>query len=513
MTNAHSHPFSGWQIRSSLGYFTVGKIASGLIGLVLLVVLVRLLPATEYGAYVIWVAIMEITLLVSNAGAYPIAQRYITEARLSPNLPWLPRLVWGSLTYRLLTLAIAAAALLIFAQNLLDAVGLTVFSELFLLYVFAIVFEGAARYIDLVFDALLQQGRSQFCILIRSGTRLAVVLSLLYMKGTLTLQDVIWMEVIAALFGFSISTLILFFYLRQVCAGLKITSNKGPFELKRIFVFSLPLYVAQCMSQLYSPDAVKMVISRFLGVLEAAAFGLAHAFGLVLQRYLPAQLLIGLIRPVLVARRAGGGSNDELVHIGNLILKVNHFFLIPVIAFFGIRGFEFVSEVSNGKHLAAGHLLFWLSGLLLLQGLHTILSAVAIALEDRRAVLAGTFAAAPGILAGIALSDNFGANGMVAGLWISELLWCSAAWWCLRNAKFHFRINWGSWLKLAACGGCAAWVANWSRALTDNSLLDLGLCAFILGLTYLVVCSLLKPFSAEERSSINRLLPWPMFFF
>jgi hypothetical protein len=202
-----------------------------------------------------------------------------------------------------------------------------------------------------------------------------------------------------------------------------------------------------------------------------------------------------------------------LIRIGDLILKVNHFFLIPIIAFLGVRGLEFVSAVSSGKHLAAGHLLFWLSGLLLIQGLHLILYAIAIALEDRWAVLAGTFAAAPGILLGISLSENFGAAGMVAGLWMSELLWCSATWWCLRNAEFHFQISWGSWLKLGACGAFAAWVANMSGTFTDNRLLDLGLCASTLCLAYLVACSVLKPFSTEERASINRLLPWPLFIF
>lgn len=40
---------------------------------------------------------------------------------------------------------------------------------------------------------------------------------------------------------------------------------------------------------------IKLLISRLLGVLDAATFGFAHAISFVLQRYLPAQLLIGLI--------------------------------------------------------------------------------------------------------------------------------------------------------------------------------------------------------------------------
>jgi len=505
-------PFTGSRIRKSLLHFTLGKALAGLIGVAILISLVRYMPAADYGIYVTWVAVMEITLLVSSAGVFAIAQRYITEARLPKNLRWLARLAWWSVVYRLATAALVAGVLALLSDTILGRLGQPQIPDIFRLYLAALVLEGVARYIELLFDGLLEQGRTQLSVLLRNGLRLMLLLTLWQSQGQLELIDVVYADLGAALAGALISTTLLLQCLRSIGPDLSEKVEANGFQFRRIARFTLPLYLAQCVTQVYSPEAVKMVVSAMLGVLQAAAFGFAHAISSMLQRYLPAQLLIGLIRPVLVARRSDGAGDEELAAYANLILKLNHFLLIPAIAFFAIRGDEFVFVVAKGKHLDAGPLLFWLSGLLLLQGLHLVLSVVATAVEDSRAILIGTLAATPGIIVGLLLIAYVGALGMVAGLWLSELLWCCATVWSLRATGFLFRIDWEGWGRLGLCAGFAILVTH-LLARGQSDFFSLLLTALVLGTAYLAAAFIVKPFSAQERAMINRLLPRPFFAF
>ena len=505
-------PFSRNRIQSSLLHFGIGKIVSGLIGLCLFIALVRLLPATDYGTYVTFVAMMEVLLIVSNLGVYPFAQRYITEARLPAHHNYLSFVTWASVLYRAATLSVSVILLMLGATTVLDSLGILVTFKIFALFCVAIFCEGLARYIDLLFDSLLEQARTQICILVRNSARLVMILGAIYFDYKIDIGFVAAVEAIAAGLGMLFSLFVLKKMLepfgRYKRGGLK----NSPFQVKRLLRFSLPYYTAQFLTQIYSTDTVKLVISQTLGAIDTAVFGFAHAISFIMQRYLPAQLLIGLLRPVLVARRAGGGSDAELLRLGNFILKVNHFLLVPVVSFFCVAGPGFVIWLSNGKYAGASAILILLSGLLLLQAVHAIMSAVAIALEDRHAVLTGTIGAIPGIGVGFMLIQPLGSAGMAVGLWLSELLWCSITWLMLRRKGFRFSIDWLAWAKLLV-SGVAAGITSFLVMPSPSQGQELFLAAGIVSFTYLIICAVIKPFSQSERDILNGMLPVPVFIF
>ncbi len=505
--------FSTKKVRKSLFHFALGKVISGLIGLAMLIAMVRLLPATDYGAFVTFVALMEVSLLVSNLGVYPFAQRYITEAMAPRYQRFLPVLAWGSVGYRALTLALAVGALMLCASGVIAFFAIAAPVNALLLYGVAIFSEGMARYIDLAFDSLLEQARTQICILARNGTRLLLLLGACSLDFPIDIALVASIEALSATGGMIFSLFVLWGFLKPFSKDRNSEStSEMPFQLARLLRFSIPYYLAQCFTQVYSPDMIKLLISRLLGVLDAATFGFAHAISFVLQRYLPAQLLIGLIRPVIVSRQVGGANTDELTRLGNFVLKVNHFLLIPIIAYFVIVGVEFTAWLSKGKIADSSHVLVLLTALLLAQAVHIIFSTIAIALEDRRSVLIATIAAIPGVGFGVLFAQGYGPAGMAAGLWVSELLWCSVTWFLLSKQGFAFRIDWPAWLKLCLGGVMAGGLShNVTGHLSGPA--ELLLAAVVLGTTYLVFCYLTKPFNDLERQSINKMLPRPLFVF
>lgn len=510
-SNPEGHqPFSVARLRSGMALFVAGKLASGLIGLAWLLVLVRALDLPAYAAYIVLIAMLEITLLVSNAGVYAFAQRYITEARLPHNLHLLPRLIWRSLAYRMLTLAAAALVLAASAAPLADWLGQPPLRAVLPLYAGVMVAEGAARYLELVFESLLEQGRAQACAIFRNGLRLLIVALLWRGAHPLSLVDVVSIELLCSGLGLGLACLLAWRGRPAVAAAvLTPVAPAADFSIARLAQFALPLYVAQCLTQLYSPDTIKLIVSRLLGAVEAATFGFAHAISFVLQRYLPATLLLGLVRPMLVARQQKGGQEAQLNEVGNLVLKINLLLLLPLAAVFAVAGSEFAGWVSGGRYRDAGLVLFLLTLLLILNGTHLVLSMLATTLENSRAVLWGTVVSVPGVLVGVALAPRLGSAAMVMGLWASELLWCSFTLILLRRSGFGFRIDAGAWLKLIAAAALAA-AAAWLLLLLLTPMAGLArlmVSAAVVLPVYLLAGLVLRPFSASERGQVLRLLP------
>lgn len=502
------HPYSVARMRSSLYLFAAGKLISGLVGITWLLTLVRVLDISEYGTYVALVALLEIVLLVSNAGVYSFAQRYVTEARLSHNLPRLPRMVWQSLAYRFATLLLFGVALAAFAETMAVWIRQPALVAAIPVYAFVIICEGSARYLELVFESLLEQGRAQFCTVLRNGLRLAAVGSLWALSADLDLNGVIQIEVATTGIGLLIAVAAMGQALVAYRKANIVLGSPAAFPLRRLASFALPMYFAQCLSQLYSPDAIKLIVSRMLGVVEAANFGFAHTLSLILQRYLPASLLIGLIRPMLVARQADTANDADLISVANLILKINLLLLLPIAAFFAVSGVGFAALISGNKYPGAGSLLFLLTFWLGFFSLHLVLSMLATAIEDRRAVLVGTLASLPGVIVGIQLAPALGSMAMVLGLCVSELLWCGFALTLLRVAGFRFKIDWEAWARLGIAGLVAAVIAELLTQLVGNTGLSrLLLSSSMIVIVYFLACMALKPFSTLERAMIARLLP------
>lgn len=509
----HADPFGRERLRRGLAQFAVGRIVSALLTFALLLVVVRSLPARDYGVYVALQALLEIIILLGTAPSNAVTQRYVSEARLPANVGSLSRLVWGGLLVSLSSLVVIAGLMSSLADVVMRQIGISLESWVFRAFMLAVVADGVCRYVASVFESLFEQGWSRMASIFKAAGKLAGVSAVIVVAAGLDLGGLVAAEATALVAVAGLSTAMLCRVLGQIVPpSAEATQNRFP--LSRIGPFVFQMTVAQYVSQLYGPHAVRLLVSRLLGAAQAALFGFAHSLIFFLQQYLPSQLLAGLIRPVLVAHHAGGGNRGVLNEVCNLVLKVNHFIIVPVIVFFGVSGEVFAAWLSADKYGEAGVLLFGLSGLLVIQSLHFVLSMLTVALEHRFAFWWGTLSAVPGVLVGVALARYFGVGGLVAGLWVSELLWCLAGWLALRRGGFTFRIDIPGWLKIAACGGVAALPALVATgSMQASPFWQLSASALLVGTGYLVASGLLKPFTAGERARINGLLPRPWFIF
>ncbi|WP_028311933.1 lipopolysaccharide biosynthesis protein [Derxia gummosa] len=509
MTQASAGAYSTQRVRRSLLHFAIGKSATAVLGAALLLVLVRALDRNDYGIYVALLAAFEIVNMVSNTGVLPALMRYTPELRSRGQGRALQTTIGGLSIWRLASLVIAAAALVLFPGPIAELMGVPGQATVVALYAAVIVAEGFARYTDLIFESLLMQGATQVSVLLRTGIRLGGLALLWHAAADkVALVDWVKVEIAASGAGSLAAAVMIWRHLGQLAAAEPGTEGKP--DRARVLRYALPSWLAQSVYQMQGPEVVKLLLVRLAGAVEAGAFGFATAIGGIVQRYLPMVLLIGMLRPIFVAQRTRHDDPARLVALANLILKLNVFVIAPATTFFAVGGNTVASTLSGGAFPEAGPYLVAFGFLLAGQTLNLVLGLLALAVEDSRSVLVGTIWGLGGIVAGLVGYRVAGPLALCAGLVLSELLRGFGCSRVLRGHGIVFSFDWPGHAKLWAFAGISALCAlPVVTALPGKPGVLAGLA--LAAVVYLVGTRIVRPFSQFERDTINRALPKPLF--
>lgn len=509
MTELNHYSFT--RVKRSLGFFALGKLGSGLVGLGLLILVVRVLPRAEYGTYVTYIALFEIVQLVSNLGLFPIAQRYVTDCRINGSQRQLVKLVLWICLGRFITLGIACGGLYLLAEQLLGFIGIPEAKSSFLVYLWVIITEGVSRYLDLIFESLLLQGRAQASIFFRNFAKLCAFSAMFLFGKKLTLINLVELEALTATAGFCLAILFIANYFLMQPTTLQVVGKHRKYAVAEMLLFSIRFYFAQVIGQLYSGDAIKLITSRILGIYEAASFGFSYSIYAILQRYLPAYLLMGMLRPLFIARNKGTSDFTEINNLANIIFKLNIFCLVPVVTFLSLYGIQLSLLISGGKYPEAGTILVTLCMLLILQTLHILLGLVAISFGHAQSALVGTLSGIVGVVLGVYMSNEYGIIALVYGLILSEFLWCGTVWLYLYLSGIRFQLDWLALLKFITIGLFIVFILNNLNLPSSPKPIEMGLLMGLVLIFYTLVAYIIKPFNSRERTLINSILPKPLF--
>ncbi|WP_333877285.1 hypothetical protein [Methylobacter sp.] len=354
-------PYSGAALKVSAVHFFIGKGASGLLNLGILLWLVRLLPVAEYGVYVSLQAGMLLALAVTSLGLPWMAARYLPEFRLYASGKQLTRFVWQVVA--LICLFAVAGALLLFVAMpwLLEILNFTQQTDVARLYLLVLVIEGLRLNLqECILEPLLQQGQTQFSQVVRNLI-LLLCLGIVANQGTVHLNHVVLAELAGSFLGAAVALRGMHRYL---CAHRKLSGKDGwqPPNWSEMWRTMRHMYISLIVTLTYSPSALIFLVQRFLGVEITALFGfLLNLYGQIC-RYLPAFLLFGLIRPKLMASYVGEGGMAQLAYNANFMGKISLFVLMPILVFVWLSGGELLSLLSGGKFTQSG---YYLGGLLL----------------------------------------------------------------------------------------------------------------------------------------------------
>jgi O-antigen/teichoic acid export membrane protein len=213
------------------------------------------------------------------------------------------------------------------------------------------IFEGLGRSIrDDMLGALLQQKIAQAGLILRNLTLLLLVA---FGTGSqFELTRLAWMELAASVIATSLSA---FWMLRHI-SELKLIANTAwqtP-STKQILITARAMQASFLLTLVTSQQAFMLIVNAFLGLQAAAIFGFARNLNDFLRRYLPAELLMGLIRPKLIADFTQHHDMERLVRHALFTWKLSLAVLAPALGFFIISGEQLASLISANKYPQAG---------------------------------------------------------------------------------------------------------------------------------------------------------------
>lgn len=508
--------YSGRRLNRALKHFAVGRTIGLAIGLLWLLLLVRALDANDYAIYIALNGLLEIGVLGSSVGLIAALERYVPTLRIQ----WGPPAVY-LFVRRLVVLRLAAT--LLFCAALLT--GSTLIGRLIgspevgnVLPLFCLIFfcEATCRFFETGFDSVLEQKRSQLSLLWRNCLRvLALIGASVLLDGEVTLRGWLLVEGACSVASLLFTTTLFLAGQHQVgSATVAEGVNPFVFDWSRIRRYSAPVYVAQFVGMLWGLEAAKVIGAKVLDGELAAKFAFCIALASVVQRYLPTVLLMGLIRPLFVAAAHHGRTTaTRVTFLFRIVLKLNLFILTPAVVALVLVGDRLMLLASGSRFADAGTTVAGLLLYITLLSTRTCHNLVLVTLEDGRTVLSALVAGLAVFSSAIAIGLVGRTNLLISVLLAGELVAICVMRWAIKRHGGGASLPWISLGKLLV-GGVAAWLAGsgveYIFPATRAGFSDVVGCGIALGV-YALLCFLLKPFEQQERQSINRVLPAPIF--
>lgn len=496
-------PYGLSQARRSLAGFARWKLASALMGVALLLLLARLAPAAEYGVYVALLALVEMFYLLSGLGLSALPQRYLPEYRLHASAAQLHgllrRLLWRRSLQSLAGLLLLGL-LWWLAPGLLGVPLEAATAVCLALWLLA---GCQTRMADEIFPALLLQSHTQGLQALGNLLRLTTLTAALWLGHGLDHRLLVAMEALLALLLAALGG----WLLRRHLAGQALPAQTA-FREPDTGPVVWQMYWAQLAAQLWSGNAIKLLLLRVAGPQATALYGFCQALVDLLRNYSPAFLLGNWVRPLMVARYVAGRDFGSVASLAGLVLKLSALGLLPFLAWFAVQGELLAAELSAGRYAqGAAALLAGLCAVAMLFCGRAVLSMVSITVEQMRVQMTATFVCALSLPLALLAYKGFGLVGVISTMAAAELVWCG--WLVLAMRAKGFELVWsGAWRLVAISLVVLVLSALATQLPSDWS----GPVRLLIGLSVSMTSTcfaiwLLNPLSTVEKADLFELLP------
>ncbi|MRR49945.1 MAG: hypothetical protein EG825_03370 [Rhodocyclaceae bacterium] len=494
--------------KRSLLHFGIGKAASAGLGIVVLVMAVRLLPPKDYGIYIALIAFLELFYVVTGFGLSTVAQRYVAEFRMKAHPAQFRKFLLRVVALRMLLACVSALAVSIVSQPLVALLGLELSREAQWLFVALLIFGSGTRYFDEVFPSLLLQGYTQGLVFISNAVKMVVLAAALMLDSDFGYREILWLELGTAFLVYATGASLLGRYLSLTADA---TTGEAEYVNDRMWPVAARFYLVQLIGQAYGPNAVKLLLSKIMGLVETATFGFLQALADMIRNYLPAYLLATWVRPLMISRYLQRRDMGEVSAIANVVFKLSLMGVVPFAVFFSAHGDRFAGWVSSGKYVEAATVLTLLMGLIALQSLHAVMSMVTVTVERAGANVVATCVCCTSLPLAVWFSRYWGLAGIVGAMALAECLWVGIVWGWLARGGLTVRFDVLGPVKIFVSGLIVAVAIRFvGGGVAEGWTLMLHL--MLGGLGVLAIAAVLKPFSTDERVIIGRLIPARFFF-
>jgi len=357
---SHS-PYSATNTRKNIVAFLVGKVPTALLTAGILGLSARTLSATEFGRYVLVMAMLEITMGMSSFGLDWILLRYAPVFRSHGDRRLLTRLLSAVALARVAVLASIGGLLFAFTQTLL-AYGWSLPVDLFWPFFTLLLVEGGMRiFRDNALEALALQARLQIVLIAKN---LIIVAGLLYLarSGLGDARHLIYTEVLAALLSLCLAFASVALAIRAL---VPVAAAWTAPTWRKMVHTALMNYASNLVEYLYSPSFLILLVAKVQQPAAIAGLGFVLRLTDIIRNHLPSMLLFSVVRARMIGVYAGNGDYAELKRWAQFLYKASVIMLMPVAGVALVYGDTVLSLVSSGRYASYqwvfAALIFWLA--------------------------------------------------------------------------------------------------------------------------------------------------------
>jgi O-antigen/teichoic acid export membrane protein len=352
MDDGMSQRYGGERFKRGLWHFLLGKAVSAAAGFLAMVQVVRLLPIHEFASYSVLISLVELFVAFSALGLSHALLRYVPELYVRHYKAALNEFVFGAFVLRTMALLFLVGITYVWAKSLAPVIGLGDFVEAFKIFLLVVIFRSTNQFLSQILESTLHQGIVQLAFSVTSILRLIGMLYLMRLDNA-GLIDVIWVE----LWSDALGTLLMLFGIAQVI-WRAVQEESCPVDdgvwvkksFRQIARFALYGYVQHIVGLPFGSNTNRLVGGRLFSSPVMASFGFAQSLYEYIKRYLPAQLLVGLIRPIVVARFSVKRDFSAAATTCERIILINTALIGGIFALLGVCGIEILTWVSGGKY-------------------------------------------------------------------------------------------------------------------------------------------------------------------
>lgn len=384
-----SSRYGGERFKRGLWHFVLGKAVSAASGFLAMVLVVRLLPVHEFADYSVLVSLVEIFTAFSALGLSHALLRYVPELYARHYKIALREFIFGSFALRTGVLLLAAGLTHVWSASIAPVIGLSDFLAAFQLYLLVVVFRTTSHFLSQILESTLHQGIVQFAFSVSSVFRLAGMLYLMQ-AGHAGLLDVVLVEVLSDALGMVVMLAGVGKVIWRTAQTEDCPADDGTWfrkNLRHIARFAFSGYAQHIVGLPFGSNTNRLAGGHLFSSPVMASFGLAQSLYEYIKRYLPAQLLVGLIRPVLVARFSEKRNFAAAAATCERVILINIALICGIFLALAVGGKEMLAWISGGKY---GMEALWvLAALMLVLSLetHRLMLEMLVQIVERYAIL------------------------------------------------------------------------------------------------------------------------------
>lgn len=350
--HADHNPYSVGRILAGMKHFLMGKAITSIAGVGTLLLTVQHLPVDEFAAYSVMLGLIEVLLALTAVGTGQIITRFVPEI-FNLRYAWaLRRLIGWTIGLRMILIFLTVVVLIIYPLWLAQLVNLEKWLFPLQLYLLVVLFRVTSNSQFQVLEAMLEQKRGQTAFAAVTVSKFVGILVLLAL-GWMNLVNLIIVEVITDALGAVLMTWGVYKASRPHPGDNTDVSMQRAWmkeNLRRIIDFGIKGHVQGLIILPYGGVVNRLVAGSQFPAFQVALFGFAQSIFDQFQRYLPAQLFNGMIRPVMAARFSANRKFKEAETVANAVLTVNLVLIGWAVTIFAAGGADLYLWLSKGKY-------------------------------------------------------------------------------------------------------------------------------------------------------------------